>query len=160
MSGVSKYLEMISAQMDHLNNRVERILEISHIEKRSFRLHKKQTDLVQLIEKVTDSFIGQGRTFSIRLPDKPVEIMADEVYLTNILISLMDNAIKYSKPGTNIEIGLETNPKEVVFSIRDEGMGIDKKQFRRNISKILSYPDGDVHNVKGIGLACTMSSYL
>jgi two-component system, OmpR family, phosphate regulon sensor histidine kinase PhoR len=147
-----RYLDMMAAQMDHLNNHVERILEISRTEKRSFALERKKINLPKLIEKSAGTFIDPNRVFLFHFPDRPVEIMADEVHLTNVIISLVDNAIKYSKPECKIEISLELLARVCNFSIRDEGMGIEKRHLRHIFQKFYRVPSGDVHNVKGFGL--------
>jgi two-component system, OmpR family, phosphate regulon sensor histidine kinase PhoR len=147
-----KYIEMMGAQMDHLNNHVERILEISRMEKRLDKLQTRKIDLVQLVERVADTFIEPQRNFIFLFSERPVVIVADEVHLTNVVISLIDNAIKYSKPETNIELSVSIHNAQIIFSIKDEGDGIDKKQFRRVFQQFYRVPTGDVHNVKGFGL--------
>jgi two-component system, OmpR family, phosphate regulon sensor histidine kinase PhoR len=147
-----RYMDMITSQMDHLNNHVERILEISRVDRRSFALQRKKINPVQLIEKVAGSFIDPKHILTFKLSDKTLQIFADEVHLTNVIISLIDNAIKYSKPGSTIEIGLSEQDRKAVFSVCDEGIGIDKKLIRKVFHKFYRVSTGDVHNVKGFGL--------
>lgn len=147
-----KYMDMIAGQMDHLNNHVERILEISRTEKRSYTLQCKKVDLVQLTEKVSGTFIEPQRTLNFHFSERPIEILADEVHLANVIVCLIDNAIKYSKPDTNIDLSILVNNKEAVFTIRDEGKGIEKQHLRRVFQQFYRVPTGDVHNVKGFGL--------
>jgi len=149
---LDRYCDMILAQTDHLNNQIERILQISLSEKRAFAIHKEKIDLSQLIEKIIASFINSERNFIYNKPEQPVFTLADEVHTTSALYSLIDNAIKYSHPGTNIELSLRSAGSRVLLSVSDQGIGIGKKDLRKIFDKFYRISSGDVHNVKGFGL--------
>jgi two-component system phosphate regulon sensor histidine kinase PhoR len=147
-----KYIEMMNKQMDHLNNHVERILEISRTERGLYNLKIQKIDLLQTIEKIAATLPEPHRRFNFSFAVHAVEIMADEVHLTNMILSLLDNAIKYSQPDSEIEFIVRVDKSYVEFSIRDEGIGIDKKHSKRIFQQFYRVPTGDVHNVKGFGL--------
>lgn len=146
-----KYCSLIEEQNEHLNNQVEKILQISRSEKRTFSLDSRKIELVQLVDKITGSFINTGHNLNFSSQVSEANIMADELHLTNMIYSLTDNAIKYSPAGSNVYVDIKQNNK-IMISIKDEGTGIEKKHLRKIFKKFYRIPTGNVHNVKGFGL--------
>ncbi|MBN1951666.1 MAG: HAMP domain-containing histidine kinase [Bacteroidales bacterium] len=149
---LSKYCEMISAQTEHLNQQIERILQISLSEKKSFIIHYEEVDLPALLEKISETFMNSHREFILNFREKELMVKADRIHLTSVLYSLIDNAVKYSHENSVIEISLEKPGKETVLSVRDQGVGMDGQYLKKVFRKFYRIPTGNVHNVKGFGL--------
>jgi two-component system phosphate regulon sensor histidine kinase PhoR len=74
------------------------------------------------------------------------------MHFTNVLVNILDNAIKYSPETPIINVSTE-NVKEFIFiKIKDNGTGISKAAQKRIFEKFYREHTGDVHNVKGHGL--------
>lgn len=149
---LSKYCEMISSQTEHLNQQIERILQISFSEKRTFALHKEVIELIPLVEKVAGSFLHVKRKFVFNFDPDSIFIFADQVHLTNALYSLLDNAIKYSADDSGIELSVSSKESMASIVIRDEGLGMERNQQKKIFNKFHRVPTGNIHNVKGFGL--------
>jgi PAS domain S-box-containing protein len=81
-------------------------------------------------------------------------VMADEMQLVQLLQNLIGNAIKYQNPGTpRIHIGVRNGPTEAVFSVRDNGLGIDKLYFERIFGMFQRLHKREEFAGTGIGLA-------
>ena len=80
-------------------------------------------------------------------------ILGDKTHLKNIIVNLLENAIKYTSDTPEIQIKTK-NPDNIsiVFSIEDNGIGIDKKYQRKIFEKFYRVPTGNIHNVKGFGI--------
>jgi two-component system phosphate regulon sensor histidine kinase PhoR len=79
-------------------------------------------------------------------------IKADPLHLSNIIQSLIDNAIKYCREKPEIQISTQEKNGKLSLVIKDKGIGI-KKEFQNKIfEKFFRVPTGNVHNVKGFGL--------
>ncbi|EFH81701.1 ATP-binding protein [Ktedonobacter racemifer] len=134
--GTTKYaLSSIAEQSQHLTHLIEEMLDISRIEQSRFTLQRQAYDLLPIITNVFQGqqvaarqhqlhFILRGLSASDRLL-----ALVDEERLIQALNNLIGNAIKYSAPGSEIEVGLRYNreqegDQEVVFWVRDQGIGI------------------------------------
>ena len=82
---------------------------------------------------------------------EPLRIYADVTYFNQALINLLDNSLKYAtKP--QIKIGTTRTDKMCIISVRDNGIGIEKKYLKDIFRKFYRVPTGNVHNVKGFGI--------
>jgi two-component system phosphate regulon sensor histidine kinase PhoR len=78
--------------------------------------------------------------------------LINEVHFTNVLVNILENAIKYS-PGTpEIEIFTENVKDMILIKVRDHGLGMSKIAQKRVFEKFYREHTGDLHNVKGHGL--------
>ncbi|MBN1143258.1 MAG: ATP-binding protein, partial [Bacteroidales bacterium] len=81
-----------------------------------------------------------------------LHVEMDELHVTNAIASLIDNALKYCTRQPAVEIRLESEHKHLNLCIKDNGIGIPKKELKRVFQKFYRVPTGNIHNVKGFGL--------
>lgn len=153
---LNRYAQIINEQSNRLNNQIEKVLEVSRLEKNIVDLHKVPINLNDLLLSVTESFelrIAElNGQLHLELDAKQSEIIADELHLINILNSLIDNALKYSKDNVEIRIKTYDDDKYLYLQIQDKGIGISKDDQKKIFQKFYRVPTGNVHNVKGFGL--------
>jgi two-component system, OmpR family, phosphate regulon sensor histidine kinase PhoR len=151
---LKKYCQIIETQLDHLNQQMDKILQVSLSEKQSFPIDKKIIDPVVLIKKVADVFSTHDRKPIINFisPEFQVNITADEIHLTNVIYSLIDNAIKYSFEIPQITIKIFSIKDCFCISLMDKGIGFDQKYQKKVFQKFFRVPNGNLHQVKGFGL--------
>ena len=80
------------------------------------------------------------------------EISANQFHLTNVVVNILENAIKYSEGPPNIEVHSESTNKYFVFRVKDEGIGMSKGVQKNVFQKFYREERGNIHNVKGHGL--------
>ena len=83
--------------------------------------------------------------------EKNKEIFADESNIAMVVVNLVENAIKYSKE-PHVIICTEASNGHYNISVKDNGIGIEKKYINQLFKKFFRVPTGNVHNVKGFGL--------
>lgn len=154
---LNQYAQIIKDQSDRLNMQVEKVLQLAKIEKSNFSLQTEKLNLSELLGTILMGTRIQveknGGTLVTFLCDEPIYVKADKLHLTNILHSLLDNAIKYCKNKPEISVSLTTKQaKEACLTIEDKGIGIEPRHLKRIFEKFYRVPTGDVHNVKGFGL--------
>ena len=149
---LSKYLELIDEQSSRLNNQVEKLLNVAVLEKTNLDLQIETFNLNDLMNEIVEDVDlrvkNQNGQLHFEEINKDVQIDADRMHLTNVIYSILDNAIKYSKE--KIELNLEVHKNKLV--IRDNGIGIDESQKKNIFKKFYRVPTGNVHDVKGFGL--------
>lgn len=72
--------------------------------------------------------------------------------MTNVVVNILDNAVKYSEGEPKIDIYTENVKNNVILKISDQGAGMSKVVLKRIFEKFYREHTGDVHNVKGHGL--------
>lgn len=152
-----QYAGIIKEQNTRLNHQVERVLDIARFEKDNFDLHLEWIDLSDLILTVTSSarlrVQERGGMLELELDQAIEPVWGDRFHLTNLLHSLLDNAIKYSLDAPKIMVSLQAlSPLSLQLKIQDAGIGISKEYQAKIFEKFYRIPTGNVHNVKGFGL--------
>ncbi|HUW05264.1 MAG TPA: HAMP domain-containing sensor histidine kinase [Williamwhitmania sp.] len=139
-----------------LGFQVERVLQMAIFDKGKVKLKRKVVDIHAIARKVTDNFALQveksGGMITLNLLATESSVMADEVHITNILANLVENALKYSGSHPEISISTASQPKGILISVKDNGIGIGKENQKRIFEQFFRVPTGNVHNVKGFGL--------
>ena len=135
---------------------VERVLHTAIFEKASLELNKQPADLHAIIIRSVDTFKlqvnGRGGTISTFLDASDPIVTIDEANFFNVMLNLIDNALKYS-PGTP-EITLTTAAwhRGIVITVSDNGIGIPREHLKHIFEKFYRVPAGNTHNIKGFGL--------
>lgn len=154
---LATYSQIIGAETKRLNDQVERVLHIAKIEKGHFILNKEEVEVHDMIEEIVRSIKAKDTDqiqldIHNQLSANNSFIQADRVHFSNILHNLLDNAMKYSHAAPKISINTWNERQNIIIEIKDNGMGIDKKDIKRIFEKFYRVPTGNVHNVKGFGL--------
>ena len=152
---MEKYTNIISHETEHLQNQVEQLLKMAVSEQNELRVKMESIPVKELIDqaisKLQPLVEAEGAKIEIKIEDDDIAIKADKTHLELAIVNLIENGIKYSRtPLIIIEAG--KNGTESYISVKDNGVGIDKKYFKNIFKKFYRVPTGDVHNVKGFGL--------
>jgi two-component system phosphate regulon sensor histidine kinase PhoR len=155
---LQRYANIILQQNQRLNNQVEKVLQIARVEKGKLDLKRETIALAEVLTPLLEStrlqLEGQGGQLELRgIDPTSVYLSADPLHLSNILYSLLDNAMKYSPGQPEISVDVQLNSKrQITLSIADHGIGIDPAYQARIFDKFYRIPTGNIHNVKGFGL--------
>jgi len=123
---VARAKGIIQRQSQHLSRIVDDLLDLSRAMSGKILLARKPTDMANLVAGCMETFRATGRTAGYRIS---VDLGAgwvdgDPTRLEQITSNLLDNALKYTPNGGNIDIGLSQDGEEVVLNVRDSGVGI------------------------------------
>ena len=149
------FLRMIAAESERLATIVNDILLAGSLDAGRVELTTESCDVAQLLESVVDSA-------RMRLPDDvelklvgsngPVSVECDEERVRQVLVNLVDNAIKYSPDGGEVEVALEHFDDAVRFEVRDRGLGIPASQRSRVFDKFMRLDPNLRRGIGGTGL--------
>jgi len=153
---VGRYLQMIRDENKRMHAQVENVLQISKLDKNELDLKKERLHLHEIIEdSITHvELIVEDRNGYIRTHFGALKssVLANEDHLTNVVVNILDNAIKYSEDSPKIDIYTENVRNNIVMKIRDQGTGMSKSVQKKIFEKFYREHTGDIHNVKGHGL--------
>lgn len=124
-------LESCREEISRLTRMISDIDKIVRIENSSFELHKTKIDLAGIVELVIRTFETDlaGKNISLESSISSCVINGDKDKITQVIINLMSNAIKYSNPGGMVKISLEKYDERAVLKIQDNGIGISKEDL-------------------------------
>jgi len=153
---LKKYADIIYNENVRLHNLVDRVLQISAIEKQNESLSFEEVDIHKIIITVLISFepLLQQRngTLHSNLNASKSTLQADKTHLSNVIYNLIENAIKYSNNSPEITISTSNNKNGINIEISDKGIGIAKENQQRIFEQFFRAETGNVHNTKGHGI--------
>ncbi len=158
----NRYIEISRNEMNRLSGLVEKVLSISADEQKTLTLNKETFDVYQLIQEAAQQYImkGNGHVEIDFDPNATAYINADRLHFQNIINNLLDNSVKYSREKTRITVKCLRQADYVVFSVKDNGIGISKEQQKHIFEKFYRVPTGDLHSVKGFGLGLSYVKHI
>jgi len=123
----------ISSECERLTNMVDRILNLSVLEKYDFELERKDIRLKELIEPICARMMGRIKknNLSLSYEVEDLVINCDEECIRHIIINLIDNAIKYNQSNGTIDIKCFKNDKTINIEISDTGIGIPEEAISK-----------------------------
>jgi two-component system phosphate regulon sensor histidine kinase PhoR len=153
---VFKYLQMIKEENKRMHAQVENVLRISKLEKKELDINKQSLNIKGVIDDAVEHvhLILEDRNGKITKHFNAVRttVLINDVHFTNVIVNILENAIKYSPEIPEIEVYLENIKDFVVIKIKDNGIGMSKVAQKRVFEKFYREHTGDLHNVKGHGL--------
>ncbi|WP_194269490.1 sensor histidine kinase [Oceanihabitans sp. IOP_32] len=153
---VIRYLNMIKDENRRMHAQVENVLRISKLEKNELNISKDRVEVHDIIEHaiahVRLLVENSNGTIKTHFNAEKSTVLASEMHFTNVLVNILDNAIKYSPNELKIEIFTENIGTNIFIKIKDYGSGMSKAALKRVFEKFYREHTGNIHNVKGHGL--------
>src|SRR5216683_1039113 len=146
--------------IDQATNRLveltEDLLDVTRLQAGRLELHSEPTDLVALVQRIVARFrvTTEQHRISVNATPEHIVIMADPRRIEQVLSNLMNNAIKYSPGGGDIDISVreDQTDKAALLSVHDNGIGIPVQQQNRIFSRFVRADNAYAHNIGGTGL--------
>lgn len=159
-----EYLGIAAQELNRLSLLVDKVLRLSMFETQQVELKYEWFDIKQLFEEVISSmqlqFQKTGARVELNSTGDDFMIMADRMHIVSVVYNLLDNALKYSKANPKVEIDIEATGAEMIFSVKDNGIGIPASYKEKIFDKFFRVPHGDKHNVKGYGLGLSYVAHI
>jgi signal transduction histidine kinase/ligand-binding sensor domain-containing protein/DNA-binding response OmpR family regulator len=164
-----QYTETIISSGDALLGVINDILDFSKIESGNLELDEQDFDVRDCVESVLDLFAQKASQLNLDLvyqidPSVPVQIIADQLRLRQVLINLVGNAIKFTTKGeVLISVGMastEGQRLELQFAVRDTGIGIPDDKLGRLFKAFSQVDSSTTRKYGGTGLGLAISEKL
>lgn len=158
-----KFLKIIDQHADRLNRIVSDLLDLSKIESESYKLLFEKVNLPSLIDELKITFQKPLETKKIALniqTGKIENLLADPIALRQILSNLLDNAIKYSQGGGQVEVKVLPQDCKILFSVKDTGLGIPSEHLPRIFERFYRADPSRSRAQGGTGLGLSIVKHL
>jgi len=152
---VRLFLEMIESETERLNAIVSQILVAGELDGDTLHLTAQRCD----VRRIADGVLAAARLraptsieLELRAPDDLPPVLADEDKLRQVLVNLVENAIKYSPDGGDVTVELSAHDSRVRIDVRDQGLGVPHADHERIFEKFVRLDPGLSRGVGGSGL--------
>jgi len=153
-----EYVVLMDEEADRLSGLVSEAIQMARIEAGQVRLQLEETQVAELLESILGkmkSVVAERQVEIETQPDLP-PVVVDREMMEMTFRQLIDNAVKYSPPGTPITISATVEDGHVVTRVRDQGRGIPSAEVPRIFEKF--YRSKELRNqVPGAGLGLAIA---
>ncbi len=161
----TQFVQVIKRHADRLAKIVEDLLILSKVETEEFHLKLEYIPVSELIDDFTDFVKEAAENKKITISKNDISpslsTQGDRAYLGQVLINLLENAIKYGRDGGKVIISaIETDQGEVQFSIEDDGIGIPKEDLPRIFERFYRVDRGRSRELGGTGIGLSIVKHL
>lgn len=140
----------LERQQHKLSHIVDRVLESAWTTDAPRRIERYEMN--SLVRKIVTDFPMETHSLILNIPHDPIWINTDEYTLTGIIHNLLDNAVKYSDAGKQVEVKSYAEKDRYMIAIRDQGKGIARSEQTKIFGKFYRVAEKNLHTVKGMGL--------
>jgi two-component system, OmpR family, phosphate regulon sensor histidine kinase PhoR len=159
-----EYYNIIQEETDRLSKIVNRILNFSKIESGKWKYNFEKHNLNELTEKIYGNYKfhlrNKGFEFIYESADEMKSTELDKEAVSEAVINLLDNAVKYSADTKKVIMRTGTNDGYVYVEVEDSGIGIAGDDQKKIFDKFYRVTTEDVHNTKGTGLGLTLVKHI
>jgi ABC-type amino acid transport substrate-binding protein/nitrogen-specific signal transduction histidine kinase len=141
-------------ESESLSHLVENLLELSRFQAQQLALYTEPTDAKTLVIETLNKIKRQApsQKFSTSVPENLPLIHADPLRIERILYNLLENATKYSPPGSQIKVTAKAEPEFMVIGVSDQGKGLTPIEQARLFSPFQRLENSRLDRARGAGL--------
>jgi two-component system sensor histidine kinase KdpD len=149
---------LVDEQADHLNRLTTELLQMARIDAAEVRLRRERVSVLTLIEDVVSQYRDQlqGRRVAISDSAAHLDVYADREILSKALEQFVDNAAKYSTPGSPISVTADENLGEIVIAVHNDGPPIQPADRERIFERFYRSEESR-HRAAGTGLGLSIA---
>lgn len=123
-----RLLDTVNNEVDRLGGMIDHLLDLSRLESGAFRLSQEQVDLTHLVHDAAARVrLASGRQIQVDSTGD-AGVVGDQVRLLEVVTNLIDNAARYSTPGTPILVTIRPEQGSVIVAITDDGPGMTREE--------------------------------
>ncbi|RYY41760.1 MAG: sensor histidine kinase [Chitinophagaceae bacterium] len=161
-----RFLKKAQRNVERLSHLIQDLDEISRLERGELKLHRSNFVIQDLVREVYESLSLLAEPMRITLQIKkgceaPLNVWADQEKIRQVLINLVDNAVKYGRQNGNVTASLyNTDGQNILVEISDDGMGIPESALGRIFERFYRTPAGRGRDITGSGLGLAICKHI
>ena len=150
------FLEIIDEETTKLEHMIEELLDVSRLQSGRLPIDLAPVVLGELvshaIDKARPTLEASGHTVTLRLPDEPIPVFADPLRIEQVVDNLLENAARYSEPGSPIEVSLNAEDGHVLLGVTNVGAGVPAGELEQIFEPFYRGAEAKHRGVRGAGL--------
>lgn len=152
-----EFLQGICADAEWLNHLVDNILSMTRISEGKVALKKEMEAVEELVAGAVSRIQKRlrGNEITITMPDELIMIPVEGTLIQQVLVNLLDNAVKHTPENTRVQVAVEKEAGSIVFSVRDNGPGIPAEELDVVFDRFYTSPHAGSGR-RGFGLGLTI----
>lgn len=158
----NRFLTIIDGEANRLRRLIEDILTLSFIENDK-KEEKEAINLYSVYRRVEDMLMISAKTKNIALAceaDESISLQANADYVKQIILNLVDNAIKYTPENGAVNVKIFTEKENAVIKVSDTGMGIPKEDQSRIFERFYRVDKARSREIGGTGLGLAITKHI
>jgi PAS domain S-box-containing protein len=156
---LERALAIISDQSDHLTRLIDDLNDVARTSAGPLKLYRERFDLYDLLKEVVGNLLlaAPDFAFPLDLPGAAAIVSADRQRIEQVLINLLNNAVKYSGGNRVVETSARLLKHQVIVTVRDYGVGIPPDQQRQVFQRFFRSRNVSSRQFSGLGLGLFIS---
>jgi signal transduction histidine kinase len=156
-SARSRYLLRAHEQSQRLETLVQSLLDLSRIEAAESKSRMEHVNLVRLVREIGEQFASRAeqadRLFNMKSSEDALQVLANETQLRQVVLNLLENALKFTPQNGSISLHLERSEGEARLTISDTGIGIPPEDIPHLFERFHRGRNASEYAGNGLGLA-------
>ena len=150
------FLEIIDEETDKLEHMIDELLDASRLQAGRLPIEPKPIALGELVthaaERARPKLDESGHTLSVRLPDDDIAVLADSLRVEQVLDNLLENADRYSLPGSWVDVSLLAETGHALIRVSNRGDGIATAELEQIFEPFYRGRNATQRGIRGAGL--------
>lgn len=148
-------IDLVARNAERLQGLVRDLLDASRLDADKVGLHLQAIDVAGIVSDVVETFEAEAETSGIRLDadaEPGLTVLGDADRLTQVLVNLVSNAIKFTRPGGTVHVEARSSGADVVLLVEDTGTGMSVEAIEALFEPFSRVHDESEYRVPGVGL--------
>lgn len=133
--------------------------KLTHYESETFNLLKTEFDLAETIQHIVNNFEPEyhSKSISLDFQGQKEMVLADKDKISQVMVNLLSNALKYTPPGGRVEISLDSDESNTQLAVRDTGIGIPAEDLPFIFERFYRADKSRTRSTGGTGIGLTIA---
>lgn len=151
----NRYLSIIYEEAENMQKLVKELFELAKMDQHSFQIHKEPANLCDFLKKLHDKMLPAFHEKNMSLIykcEKNITVQIDQKRFEQVMINLLDNALKYSDEGSVVSIEARAEKNSIVIIVSDDGIGIPEEDLHHIFERFYRVDKSRSRTSGGTGL--------
>jgi signal transduction histidine kinase len=159
-----EFYGIIRKESERLTHLINNVLDFSRMDTGVKEYNFKEADLVEVVRSTLEAYKfhirDDGFKIESELPDESITLKIDKDAISQVLLNLLNNAVKYSEERKYIQVRVCKNSISALISVTDHGVGIPKEELKKIFDKFYRVSTAKTRETRGTGLGLTLAKHI